>query len=81
VPLVITEGNYLLVWPEVAELLDEVWYLDPDPAVRLDALTARHRAFGKSAAQARSWAEGSDERNAELVERFRDRADLIVGWT
>ena len=26
--LVVTEGNYLLLWPEVAALLDEVWWVD-----------------------------------------------------
>ena len=34
VPLVVVEGNYLLYWPEVGPLLDEVWYLDPDPVRR-----------------------------------------------
>ncbi|HET6210809.1 MAG TPA: ATP-binding protein [Jatrophihabitans sp.] len=32
VALVVVEGNYLLYWPEVRPLLDEVWYLDPDPS-------------------------------------------------
>ena len=51
----VTEGNYLLHWPEVRPLLDEVWYLDPDPADRLAALIARHVAFGRSPEQAREW--------------------------
>src|SRR5215472_11543670 len=28
VPLAITEGNYLLYWNDVRELLDEVWFVD-----------------------------------------------------
>jgi pantothenate kinase len=81
VPLVITEGNYLLLWPELRPLLDEVWYLDPPGADRRAALIARHVAFGKTPEQARSWVLGSDERNAELVTGYRDRADRVVGWT
>ena len=81
VPLVITEGNYLLLWPEIRPLLDEVWYLDPPPAARLSALIARHVAFGKSPAEAESWVQASDERNAEAVAAGRDRADRVLGWT
>ncbi|MFI5067397.1 MAG: nucleoside/nucleotide kinase family protein [Streptosporangiales bacterium] len=82
VPLVITEGNYLLLpdgpWAQVRPLLDEVWYLDlPEPA-RLQRLIDRHMAFGRDAAQARARATGSDQRNATLIEASRNRADLVV---
>jgi pantothenate kinase len=82
VPLIITEGNYLLVerglWAPVAGLLDEVWYLEPPEEVRVQRLVARHMAFGKSPASAREWALGSDQRNAGLVAETRARADLVV---
>ena len=78
--LVITEGNYLLHWPEIRPLLDEIWYLDPDPDRRRAALIARHVAFGKPADQARRWVAESDELNAELVAAGRSRADLLVDW-
>ena len=82
VPLVITEGNYLLLadgpWAQVRSLLDDVWYLDlPEPA-RLQRLIGRHMAFGRDAAQARARATGPDQRNAALIEASRDRADLVV---
>lgn len=81
-PLVITEGNYLLLddggWERVAPLLDEAWYVDVIGAVRLEQLARRHVAYGKSEAEARAWAAGSDQRNAELVERSRVRADVVV---
>ena len=80
VPLVVVEGNYLLYWPEVRPLLDEVWYLDPDPVQRRQALTARHMAYGRSPEQARAWAARSDDRNAELVAAGRQRADRQLGW-
>jgi pantothenate kinase len=82
VPLIITEGNYLLVdrdpWRAVAALLDEAWYLEPPEQVRIDRLLARHIAYGKDPAAAREWSLGSDQRNAELVATSRARADLVV---
>jgi len=82
VPLVVTEGNYLLVpegnWGAVRGLLDEVWFVEGDDDRRREWLIARHIAFGKPAERAREWVLRSDERNAELVATTRDRADLIV---
>jgi len=82
VPLVVTEGNYLLLdqpgWRDVRQQLDEVWYLSLDEDVRLTRLVGRHTAFGKSPADAVAWAHGSDQRNAELIERTRRLADVQV---
>jgi pantothenate kinase len=82
VPLVVTEGNYLLVddapWLAVRGLLDEVWYLDTEEAVRVERLVARHAAHGKPPEAARAWSLGTDQHNAELVSRTREKADLIV---
>jgi pantothenate kinase len=82
VPLVVTEGNYLLLdqpgWRDVRQQLDEVWYLSVDEDVRLARLVDRHGAFGKSPAEAVAWAHGSDQRNAELVERTRQLADVQI---
>ncbi|MEH0406058.1 nucleoside/nucleotide kinase family protein [[Kitasatospora] papulosa] len=82
VPLVVTEGNYLLLdegpWAPVRGLLDEVWFLDADPGVRVRRLVDRHVRFGKPRPCAERWVAGSDERNARLVERHRERADLVV---
>nr|WP_189852786.1 nucleoside/nucleotide kinase family protein [Streptomyces omiyaensis] len=86
IPLVVTEGNYLLHgadgWAAVRPLLDEVWYLDPPDAVRVPRLVARHVRFGKDRSEAEAWVERSDEANARLVARGRDRADLVVtAWS
>jgi pantothenate kinase len=82
VPLVITEGNYLLVdegpWRHVRELLDETWYVVQDDSARVELLIARHIEFGKDPDFARDWVLRSDERNAELVETTRQRADALV---
>ncbi len=52
VPLVVVEGNYLLhddgAWAGVAPLLDDIWYLDLDDAVRVERLVARHVAHGRT---------------------------------
>ena len=76
--LVITEGNYLLVWPQARALLDEVWYVEVDEHTRLERLIARHMAYGRSRAEAEGRAFGSDQRNAELIAASRAGADLIV---
>ncbi|WP_037259756.1 nucleoside/nucleotide kinase family protein [Kibdelosporangium aridum] len=82
-PLVVTEGNYLLVpdkpWGAVRDLLDEVWFLRPDEEERHRRLILRHEAFGRSPAEARDRALGSDERNATVINATADRADLVLG--
>ena len=80
--LVVTEGNYLLLdeapWTPVRSLLDEVWFVEVDDAVRVPRLIARHIEFGKSPAEAREWVMRSDEANAALVAATRNRADVVV---
>ncbi|MFE2013494.1 nucleoside/nucleotide kinase family protein [Streptomyces sp. NPDC059491] len=82
IPLVVTEGNYLLhdepPWSAVLPLLDETWYLDLDPAHRVPRLVARHIRFGKDPDHAARWVHDSDEANARLVARGRHRAHLVV---
>lgn len=82
VRLVITEGNYILSpvppWPEIRELMAEVWYVELDDDVRWDRLVARHAAFGKSAAEARRWVADVDEPNARQIASTRHLADLLV---
>lgn len=82
IPLVVTEGNYLLhddgPWAPVRGLLDETWYLDVDPGLRVRRLVDRHVRFGKSRPHAERWVAGSDEPNARLIERGRALADLVV---
>jgi pantothenate kinase len=85
VPLVVTEGNYLLAssgaWPAARSRMAEVWFLTVSDDVRLVRLEDRHRAFGKSPDEARRWANGTDQVNAELIESTREAADLVVEWS
>lgn len=82
VPLVVTEGNYLLHsdggWQEVRPLLDEVWFLDVPAEERQRRLIARRLSFGDSPDAARAWVSQVDEANASVVLAGRDRADVIV---
>jgi pantothenate kinase len=82
VRLVVTEGNYLLLadppWDQVRAQLDDVWFLEPPAESRHQWLIDRHRAFGRSLAEARERTFGSDERNAVLIEATRASADLVV---
>ncbi len=78
VPVVITEGNYLLLddgpWAGVLPRLDACWYVAVDDALRLERLIARHVAFGRSPQAAREWVMRSDEANARRVAASAHRA-------
>jgi pantothenate kinase len=82
VPLVVTEGNYLLsdlgAWAGVAPLLDECWYLQADDPTRLQRLAYRHQQHGMSPEQAETWARTTDQDNAELIVTSLPRADLVI---
>lgn len=84
VPLVITEGNYLLAdrepWEEVRAQLDEVWFVDTPQELRLSRLVARHMSFGMDRAAAEAWAAGPDEANAALIRSTRPAADRLIPW-
>ena len=82
VPLVVTEGNYLLVpdgpWARVRPLLDECWYVEPGEDLRLNRLVARHRRHGRTLEEARQRTLGSDQLNAQVIEATRPYADLVI---
>jgi pantothenate kinase len=83
-PLVITEGNYLLLdepdWRAAAAHLDEVWYLQVDADLRLERLAQRHQQFGRSRAEALAWIDQTDEPNARRIEACRERAHHQIVW-
>ena len=81
-PVVVTEGNYLLLdeprWQAVRAQLDAVWHLRVDPALRRSRLVDRHVAFGKSPDEAEAWVRAVDDPNAALVEAAAERTDLVI---
>lgn len=85
IPLVITEGNYLLseepAWQSIRSQLDAVWYLELPQEVRLERLIRRHVEFGMAPAAAEAWAKGSDEANARIIRSGSHRADRVLPWS
>ena len=84
-PLVVTEGNYMLLdtggWEHVAPLLDETWFLDVPSKLRSQRLVRRREQFGDTEAAATAWVETVDQRNAALVAKTASRADLRLQLT
>jgi pantothenate kinase len=84
VPLVVTEGNYLLLddgpWAAVRPLLDEVWFIETDEAQRRERLVQRHVDHGRTPQAAHEWVARSDEANAALVAGTRARAAAVWRW-
>ncbi|GAA1338364.1 nucleoside/nucleotide kinase family protein [Saccharothrix algeriensis] len=84
VPLVVTEGNYLLLgqgpWERVRGLLDEVWFLRVAEEVRVARLVDRHVRYGRPVGEARERVlRGTDHVNALLVDASAGGADLVIG--
>lgn len=81
-PLIVTEGNYLLLdhghWRGVRKQLDQIWYVDVDEGLRLERLLARHMRFGRSREAALAWIAQTDEPNARRIEATKPRADRVV---
>lgn len=81
-PIVITEGNYLLLedgpWKDVRGLLDEAWFVDVPDEVLVPRLLERFLAGGRSRAEAEAKIAESDLRNAALVRATRDRAVRVL---
>ena len=85
-PIVIVEGNYLFVWPEVQGKLDLCIYLDCDESLAREDLIARHQRGGFNAAAAVRKYETNDRLNRETIEAARGAARVVVrrdaaGWT
>lgn len=84
VPLIISEGNYLLMedggWGDVAPCFDDLWFVAVSPAQRRERLIERHMRFGRSREQAQAWVDSTDEPNAQLVDATRARAHVMVPW-
>jgi pantothenate kinase len=77
-PLVVTEGNYLLYWDAVRNLIDLNVYVVADTETRIAGLLARQIAKGLTPEAAHDWVMRSDESNARLIEQHAGLADLHV---
>ena len=83
-PLIVVEGNYLLLsespWNEVQALLDETWFVDAPQDLRVSRLMQRHQQFGRNAKDAADWVQHTDEPNARRIEAERAKADVVFRW-
>ena len=83
-PLLVVEGNYLLLpdapWCQVHALLDETWFVEVPQALRVQRLTQRHQQFGKSLEASIDWVHHTDEPNARRIEADQAKADLVFRW-
>ena len=82
VKVIVTEGNYLLLkqgeWHQIAELLDDSWFLDTSIETIRPRLIARHLEGGRSLDAAIAKVESTDLPNALLIEKSRPRARALV---
>lgn len=81
-PIVVIEGNYLLLdcpgWRDIRPLLDLAYYIHLDGEERRRRLVGRHVAFGRTPDEAARWVETNDEPNARLIEDNRLGPDRVV---
>jgi pantothenate kinase len=82
VPIVIVEGNYLLLdeagWGRAAAAFDASFFVEVSHDLRVERLVARHQRFGKTEGDARAWALGPDEANAAAIEATAARATHVI---
>ncbi|XP_026449904.1 putative uridine kinase C227.14 isoform X2 [Papaver somniferum] len=80
--LVIVEGNYLLLeegaWKEVSSVFDEKWFIDIDIDTAMQRVLKRHISTGKPPDVAKWRIDYNDRPNAELINKSKKNADLII---
>lgn len=64
-------------WNQIPGLLDVCWFAECDHAVAMQRLYRRHVATGSSPAIARRRISSNDGLNAQLVQSFACRADVV----
>lgn len=79
VRVVVTEGNYLLLWPAARALLDLSIYIDVAVSEeRVAGLIERQIAKGLTPSDAAEWVHRSDESNARLIATTASLADVSL---
>ncbi|MEL4317581.1 nucleoside/nucleotide kinase family protein [Leifsonia sp. YIM 134122] len=80
--IVVIEGNYLLSdaapWVGIRDRLDAAWFCSTPLEERERRLVDRHTRHGRTPEAATAWARDVDGANAVLIERSRERAELVV---
>lgn len=82
--IIITEGQYLLLpespWDELAEVLDECWWLEVPPERTREWLMKRDTSVGRSREEAQVKYQKNDRLNTEHVLAAKRLPDRIVTW-
>ena len=80
--VVITEGNYLGLelpgWADVRGLIDLLVFIDTPFEELASRLIERHMSFGRDRADAAHWVRTVDAANMALVDRTKERSDLVL---
>ena len=80
--VVITEGNYLGLelpgWADVRGLIDLLVFIETPFEELASRLIDRHMSFGRDRADAAHWVRTVDAANMALVDRTKERADLVL---
>lgn len=80
--IVVIEGNYLLSdvepWSGIRDRLDAAWFCATPQDERERRLIDRHTRHGRTPEVATAWARDVDGANAVLIERSRERAELVI---
>ncbi|PSR94836.1 Uridine kinase [Actinidia chinensis var. chinensis] len=80
--VVIVEGNYLLLedgaWKAISSVFDEKWFIEVDIETAMQRVLKRHILTGKPPDIAKWRIEYNDRPNAELINKSKKNADLII---
>ncbi|XP_010278161.1 PREDICTED: putative uridine kinase C227.14 [Nelumbo nucifera] len=80
--VVIVEGNYVLledgIWKEVSSMFDKKWFIEVDIGKAMNRVLKRHISTGKPPDIAKWRIAYNDRPNAELINKSKKNADLII---
>lgn len=83
VRILFTEGQFLLLdqspWDALANVVDESWYLQVDPAKIREDLIARHVRGGRTRESAIEHVTRTDDANRDLVLTCMRKPDRVIG--
>ncbi|XP_059433670.1 putative uridine kinase C227.14 [Corylus avellana] len=80
--VIIVEGNYILledgVWKEISSVFDEKWFIEVDIDTSMQRVLNRHISTGKPPNVAKWRINYNDRPNAELINKSKKNADLVI---
>eukprot|EP00192_Tetraselmis_astigmatica_P018530 CAMPEP_0117667392 /NCGR_PEP_ID=MMETSP0804-20121206/10937_1 /TAXON_ID=1074897 /ORGANISM="Tetraselmis astigmatica, Strain CCMP880" /LENGTH=235 /DNA_ID=CAMNT_0005475105 /DNA_START=308 /DNA_END=1016 /DNA_ORIENTATION=- len=81
-PLILVEGNYLLLdiapWDSLVHVFDETWYVDTSVDEAMRRIFKRQTSIGLEPHESQTRIDTNDRPNALLVYDTKGRADLVI---